>query len=674
MYNETNFIDFKVAIQRKFNEIKSLNLFRTEIDKDKLWDLYLTSFPEGTNPIYKTRTEHDCQCCRSFIRTVGNMVAIVDGKLISIWDINIGGFYQVVADALSSYVKSNPIDNIFLHVEGSSGVDKNYQEVLVGEDKTVLTWNHFHIQLPSNLVNKDPGSKLSECRSTKDVMIRSLREITADSIETVLDLISQNSIYRGEEHKSSIEEFFKLKKRFDKIKSEEQDLFCWSVINSVHSSVSRFRSTVIGTLLSDLSEGRELEAAVASFEAKVAPTNYKRPTSLITKSMIESAKEKIDELGYTSSLERRFAVLEDISINNVLFADRTAKKRMNNVFDELSSKISDNKNFDEVEEVHIDKFISDILPGIDSIELLFDNSHVNNLVSLIAPCDLTAPGMFKWGNNFSWSYTGELTDSIKERVKSAGGKVDGDLRCSLSWFNYDDLDLHMIEPSGERIYFNHRISPATSGNLDVDMNANSGKTRSAVENICYPNKNRMAEGVYKLLVNQFCKRESIDCGFDIEIEFDGKVNSIHYSNPVKNNEYVTVAEIKYTHKNGFEIISSLPSKQSSKVVWFIPTQTFHKVSVLMLSPNHWDGKSIGNKHYFFMIENCLNDGKARGFFNEFLKDELSVHRKVLEVVGSKMKTEESLNQLSGIGFSSTKRDSLICRVKGNFTRVIKVLF
>ncbi len=63
-----------------------------------------------------------------------------------------------------------------------------------------------------------------------------------------------------------------------------------------------------------------------------------------------------------------------------------------------------------------------------------------------------------------------------------------------------------------------------------------------------------------------------------------------------------------------EIIKSLPSSQAAKNLWGIPTQTFHKKSVLMLLPNYWDEKTVGNKHYFFMLDGCLNDGKARGFF------------------------------------------------------------
>ena len=75
-----------------------------------------------------------------------------------------------------------------------------------------------------------------------------------------------------------------------------------------------------------------------------------------------------------------------------------------------------------------------------------------------------------------------------------------------------------------------------------------------------------------------------------------------------------------------------------------------------------------------MLEDCINDGKARGFFNEFLTAELDQHRKVFEIVGSKMKAEDSPNQMSGLGFSSTQRNSVMCRVKGNFTRTIKITF
>ena len=94
----------------------------------------------------------------------------------------------------------------------------------------------------------------------------------------------------------------------------------------------------------------------------------------------------------------------------------------------------------------------------------------------------------------------------------------------------------------------------------------------------------------------------------------------------------------------------------------------------MLSPNYWDDKEIGNKHYFFMIDGCANESGARGFYNEFLHKDLDKHRKVLEVVGNKLKTATASEQLSGVGFSSTQKNSLLCQVKGSFTRVVKIVF
>jgi hypothetical protein len=344
------------------------------------------------------------------------------------------------------------------------------------------------------------------------------------------------------------------------------------------------------------------------------------------------------------------------------------------IFDDLTPTAARVRDFDKVGEMPIEDFVANVLPRITSLEVFVENRHQNRFVSLVAPVYPTQ-GMFKWLNNFSWSYNGDFADSIKERVKKAGGKVDGDLRCSLSWFNYDDLDLSMTEPSGLNIDFRNKRSHRTDGVLDVDMNAGSGHTREAVENICYPDRQKMQAGLYKLAVNQYCRRETLDFGFEVEVEFDGTTYVFAYVKPVQ--ETVTVATIEYTKRGGFRIVQSLEATEKaskSKTIWNLPTQDFHKVHACMLSPNYWDGQGVGNKHYFFMLENCRNEGVARGFYNEFLGQELSQHRKVLELVGSKLKTEESDKQLSGLGFSSTQKDFILCRVKGAINREIKITF
>jgi len=665
------FKKFKDAVQRQFNKMKEGHIFRANIDKEVIWGLYLKSFPEGTNPMYRERTEHDCTACKSFIKNAGSMVSVVDGKLVSIWDIKIDSFYQEVANALSNYATGNNIETVFVHDENRIGIDKNFED----KGEGVKTWNHLCVTLPINMIKRkgEIGSYTGIATTSQQVLLRALREISTESIETVLELISQESLYRGNEYKDTLHKFKVLKKKFDSTPFYQHENFCWQQVMINSSTITNIRNSVIGTLLIDLNEGKDLEYAVKAFETKVAPMNYKRPTALITQAMINKAKEKLEGMGLTSSLDRRFAVIEDISVNNVLFVDRTSKKRMDNVFDEIAPSKPSKGKILKVEEIHIESFIKNVLPHITSMEVMFENKHSNNLVSLVAPCDMTAKNMFKWNNPFSWSYTGEVTDSIKERVKSAGGKVDGYLRCSLSWFNGDDLDLSMLEPSSFHIHYGSKVSRHTNGNLDVDMNAGRMETSTPVENICYPNRGKMAEGEYSLLVHQFCKRESVDVGFEVEIEFDGKIHKIEVPTAMKQDQRAEVAKIGFSKENALEIISSIPSVKSVKKVWDINTNTYHKVSVMMLSPNYWDGHGVGNKHYFFMLEGCKND-KARGFFNEFLTEELNEHRKVFEVVGSKMKTDESENQLSGLGFSSTQSNSIFCKVTGSFTRVLKVIF
>lgn len=668
-----DFSQFKKAVARQFQRMQEHGLFVAKIEGDVLWNTYLSSFPEGTNTVYRKRNEHDCSGCRSFIKRVGKLLAIIDGKPETIWDIKseVDPGYKVVADALSAKVKSVPIDNVFLTPEKTAGVDKNFENII----NDVKAWEHFFVQIPAKYVTKNDtiGPKLSDTKATHDVLARSLAEITPDAVETTLELISQNSLYRGEENKFAVESFGKLQKEFLKVPQADKDAFVWT--RTLPASVARIRNTAIGTLLVNLSEGMEIEAAVGAFEAMVAPANYKRPTAPVTKAQVEKAKQTIQDLGLTSALQRRFAVLKDITVNNIIFADRNAKKEINgDVFDELTTTPKNTKSFDKIEEIGVEKFLADVLPKASSLEVLVENRHSPNLMSLIAPEDPTAGKMFKWSNHFSWSYNGEMADAIKERVKAAGGSIIGDLCCRLAWEYTDDLDFHCTEPNGFDInYMNRRQKSPNGGVLDLDANGADGPRTDPAENIFYANKKVMKDGTYVLKVHNY-NRRSDGKGFVVEIEFGGQTHRIEYDKALRNNETLEIAKIRL--KNGeFSVIESLSSTQTSKEVWNLKTQTFHRANVVLLSPNHWDG-NIGNKHYFFMLDGCKNNGTARGFFNEFLKEELNQHRKVLEMVGGKMKIVEKPGdeQLSGLGFSSTAKNTLVCRVKGSFTRVLRVVF
>lgn len=664
-------MDFKVfaeAVAKNIKEMSQQELFNTNRDRDVIFETYINAFPEGTNPVYRERTEHDCSCCKQFIRNIGGVVSINDDLSIkTIWDVEIGGYYQEVADALAAYVRSLEIVGIYRNDSNKVGLAQNY-EYTDGEPKL---WNHFYAELPASKVLKtDYGTFNSGKVADRDVLYRGLTELNQGAVETVLELIQQGSLYRGNEHKQAVQKFAKLMQDTSSI--EDLNLYAWKASQEL-GGLSRFKNTVIGTLVSDISSGVDLENAVKMFESKVAPANYKRPKALVTQKMIDNAEKKIVELGYENAIARRFATKDDITVNNVLFVDRDAGIQGQSLLSDLKPTAQTKKqSFDKVEEVSAEKFLKDILPTAQSIELMMENKHVGNLMTLVAPVNSAAKGMFKWGNNFSWSYNGEVADSMKERVKAAGGCVDGVLRFSIQWNddrqNENDLDAHCIEPNGNEIYYgNARRKHTSSGMLDVDITRPNGSV--AVENIIYTDLNKMPNGVYHFYIHNYSDRNGVD--FSAQIEFDGQIFDFEHKGKCKNK--TTVAKIKKTD-SGFEIIESMNHSQSSRTEWGVTTQEWQKVSMVMNSPNHWDGEETGNKHLFFILDECTMPVSPRGFYNEFLDHSLNDHRKVFEMIGSRMKPEYTEDQLSGLGFSETKRDEVVVKVGGAFNRVIKVKF
>ena len=191
----------------------------------------------------------------------------------------------------------------------------------------------------------------------------------------------------------------------------------------------------------------------------------------------------------------------------------------------------------------------------------------------------------------------------------------------------------------------------------------------AIENIYFLDKKYLKKGVYKFWVNQFTPRNSQ--GFKAEIEVDGEIYTYEYNRRPTSD--VEVADV--TFDGEFNIKHLLPENHSTKEIYGLQSEQFHKVNLICLSPNHWEENNVGNKHYFFMLEGCKCPISIRSFHAENLIPELAAHRKVLEVLGNTtMIAPSKEKQLSGLGFNATVRDELVVRLQGSFKRVVKIEF
>lgn len=90
---------------------------------------------------------------------------------------------------------------------------------------------------------------------------------------------------------------------------------------------------------------------------------------------------------------------------------------------------------------------------------------------------------------------------LRARLEREGAK-SSDVQISLVWNNYNDLDLHVVCPSKERIHGGNKISKC-NGELDVDANVKPD-TRKPVENVVWP-EGKGPGGTYEVYVHHYKK-------------------------------------------------------------------------------------------------------------------------------------------------------------------------
>lgn len=703
-------------IQAKFAEMcKSGKLFRVELSGQQVWDTYINGFTKEEDPVFRdpNSSSHNCNNCKNFIRRYGNVVSIDENyNITTMFEVDCEEEFKSTTKALTEAIKNSKVTEVFfetfdelkslpyesctkkndvfqlgLAVNHKQYTKEEAEKFGVVKPEEIRSFNHLHLFLDKAFVDTSGSSVealMGNYRDAKNVFQRAMETISLDTLQLVKDLINQGSLLDGQTHLYKIEQIIPLKTEYDKLSSAHKDNWCW--VNSYKLPFAKFRNELIGVLCSELSEGEEINKACQSWNKRVDPVNYMKTTAPITKKQIEEAKKFVEENGYVESFDRRFANIDDIKASEILHLNSgDGKIKSVSIFDGVKSTSTQHKRseFDGVEEVSIDKFMSDILPGCTSVEAYLQNSHNGNLVSLTTANHPDSKPIFKWTNNYSWTFNGNLAgkSEIKNAVKSRGGNVDGVMRISLSFPDTtDDYDLHLKEPNGSIIsYSTLRQRHASSGMLDLDAQGVDGNQPSdrRVENIIYTDKSIMPKGMYQIRVNNYSGR-GLHTLFLLEIEIEGEITVLKLRN--KNlNDAVDVAIIEF-NGNYFDVkvndknMDIIDSKSISKEMYGLETNQFHKVNLVCLSPNHWGENKTGNKYYLFMLDGCKSPVSIRSFHNENLIPDLLAHKKVMEVLGATNNIESTEKQLSGLGFNATVKDELIVKLQGTHKRMLKIKF
>ena len=734
------------VLQKQFSKMcETGRLFRAKVGGEDIWKAYLKGF--GEDPIFRdpSTSVHNCNACHSFIRRYGNIVAINPETLqtMTLFDLDpteVPDEYKKSIQDMSALIRKSEVADIFvetfsylsdpkIHYELDGEVEESQSKFALGIARNIkrytaveaatfpnagikpnqtVVFNHFFITIPKEFIDFSGNSREmleSVPRDIMSVFERGLKEISPDTMEAVLDLEAQGSLLNGASYKNIVVKALKCAREYEKLPAELRRNYCW--LKSLEwGPGAKFRGTAIGTLMVDLTEGKEINAACEAFNRMVDPANYKKAKAPITQKQIEEARKFVEENGYEDSFERRCATIADINVSEILHtnADASDAKTKISLFDGVKSTAPTRhkkSEFDKVEEVPVEKFMTDILPRCSSVEVYLTGKHKGNFMTLLTSCNKDSKRIFKWDNNFSWTYTGNLAgkSQLKDAVIKAGGRV-GVIRFSHSWNELErneslmdahvfmpgdhygnanaslDRDgVHNFYPQGQRVGWNQRKDTLSGGVQDVDYTSQAPVGYVPVENITFPDISKMPEGKYYYKIHNWNFRRTSGKG-KAEIEFDGQIYQYIYP-ALKHHEWCTVAIV--TLKDGkFSIEHKLPlvdfEDKEEGEIFGLDTGKFHKVSLICLSPNFWGGHGIGNKHYFFCLKDAKSPEKIRSIHNEFLSEDLMKHRKVMEVLGNGLQVESTDGQLSGLGFNSTVRDELIVKLGGSFKRVIKIKF
>lgn len=643
--SDVQYQSFSAQIRERFAQFAGKPLFTTDVAG--LFDLFLANLPS------EHRQHYTCNACKQFVTRFGGLVSISEKGVATpvMWPDVAPKLFDNSVEAIRDAIKKASVTGVFLSGQSTWGTP------VTGE------WHHMSVVgAPAYRHSlKTPFQAMAEKAEDFGILKRSMEEFNQSTVEQAVTLLKSEVLYRSERCLGVAEWLLKLHQAIATTRNTRlHDNLIWLAVATAPAGFCHVRSSMIGTLLDDIASGMDFDAVSRRFAEKMSPANYQRSQVAPTVGAVQQAEKLIEKLGLQNSLQRRYMSVSEIPAFVWRRREVAAKIAPGGVFAGVATKQSTSTPSMQLPTVTMtwDKFQRTVLPTATKIEVKVENPA--RFAALVTAADPTVPNILQWANGASWYYHGGVDAEIRRRVESAGGRYENnEIRCSLMWNNYTDLDLHCVTPDGYHIYYASK-KDLRGGWLDVDANGGSPQTQTPVENIRWATA---PLGNYCFYIHNYNERGSGQTPYKAEIEIAGKIFAFEGVIGRTGSE-ITLATFIYRRGVVPAILGN--STVTNGTAWNLEMNQFYPVTGIVKSPNLWGDNPVthAGDHTFFLIDGCKDteQGKGRGFFNEMLKPELREIRKTLEAYTANTPIAENGNPACGLGFSKDGEWNVTLRV------------
>lgn len=367
--------------------------YRSTINPDELWEAYLSGFSDP-----EIRQQHNCHCCKSFIKKYGGLVTTKGKELFSpLWP-----------EYTDTNLYSESLENIHKLFNANRCSIKypfyTDREILGTRDDDE-GWTHFWVQTRAFQYHRGPTKHAAEKFQEHKMLVEYLHSMELNTISIAKDIFQSDSTLARSKHAGMANWLLDIRRYVSTLGySNERRNYLWHVAMNAPIGYCHIKNTVVGTFIEDI-EKHGIEEAKRKLNAMMNPLQYQRPQAAPTEGNIRAAEALFQKMNLGPSLERRYANLQDIQ--EFLWKPAVREEKAQGLFSHLSKE---HKKMELPKDSYINNiswvvFARDVLPQAKSIRIKLNGTL--NFAGLVTAVHADAEPILQWDrkehrNPVSW--------------------------------------------------------------------------------------------------------------------------------------------------------------------------------------------------------------------------------------------------------------------------------